>query len=103
MVQLKIFEVTILEHAELICESPKMAFWNIRLEHDCGTFYVIKESGSRGKILDRRTWKHEKYEAAKKDYDRRLRLKLNPERKSPRKYEVKDSIRRRNHKSRLEY
>ena len=87
--QLKIFDPVILEHAELVAESPKKAFWNIRLEQQGGTFTVIKESGTKNVVRDKRKWPHGSYEKAKKDYDRRLKAKLNPDRKSPRKYRRK--------------
>lgn len=91
MVQLQIWDPVVLEHAELICDSPKKAFWNIRLEAQFETFTVIKESGIGDKVLDMRRWPHDSHDKALKDYRRRLRAKLNPGRKSTRKYEVKKS------------
>lgn len=89
MVQLKIWDQVVLEHAELVCDSPKKAFWNIRLEAQFETFTVVKESGIGDKVLDTRRWVHDSHDRALKDYRRRLRNKLNPGRKSTRKYEVK--------------
>lgn len=92
MVQLQIWDQVVLEHAELVCnDSPKKAFWNIRLEAQFETFTVIKESGIGDKVLDTRRWAHSSHDRALKDYRRRLRSKLNPVRKSTRKYEVKKS------------
>lgn len=89
-VQLKLFDLVVLEHAELISDSPKKAFWNIRLEHENETFSVVKVSGIGDIVLDRRRWRHKSYDKALKDYGRRLRAKLNPTRKSPRRYKIID-------------
>ena len=84
--QLKLFQPTVLLHAELESDSPKKAFWNIRLEYENGAYAVIKESGSAGRVLDARRWPHADYEAAMADYNRRLKQKLRPGRRSPRIY-----------------
>lgn len=90
MCQLNLFGPTVLERAELICDSPKRAFWNIRLEVENETFSVIKESGIGETVLDRRRWPHADHEAALKDYRRRLKAKLRPDRKSTRIYRLKN-------------
>lgn len=87
--QLKFWDPVVLDHAELVCESPKSAFWNIRLEAENGTFAVIKESGIGTKVIDRRRWPHDSLDKATRDYRRRLMAKLNPNRRSSRIYRKK--------------
>lgn len=72
--------------AYLVADSPKSAFYRIWIEADAGIYTVLKESGIKGRVLDKRTWPQESLEAARKLYDRRIRDKTNPERKCPRKY-----------------
>ena len=69
-------------------ESPKVAFYRIWIEFDAGVFTVRKESGIRNIALDRRAWPFETLDDARKLFDRRIRAKTNPERKSPRKYSL---------------
>jgi hypothetical protein len=67
-------------------DSPKSAFYRIWIESDDGVFTVCKESGGKDKVLDQRAWPFDSLEEARKLFDRRVRYKTNPERKSPRKY-----------------
>jgi hypothetical protein len=69
-------------------ESPKQAFYRIWLNHASGKFKVLKESGARAVVLDRRSWEFEDLEAAEKFYNRQIKHKTNPLRKSPRKYKL---------------
>jgi hypothetical protein len=66
--------------------SPRKAFYRIWIETLDGEYSVVKESGIRGRVLDRRIWPAENLEAAQKLFQRRIKAKTNPERKSPRKY-----------------
>lgn len=67
-------------------DSPKSAYYHIWIESDAGMFTVCKESGIKGKVLDRRAWPFGSLDAAIKLYNRRIKDKTNKERKSPRKY-----------------
>jgi hypothetical protein len=69
-------------------ESPKQAFYKIWLKQAADKFKVLKESGARAVVLDRRSWEFENLEAAEKFYDRQIKHKTNPLRKSPRKYKL---------------
>lgn len=68
--------------------SPKQAFYKIWLNQTSGKFMVLKESGARAVVLDRRSWEFEDLEAAEKFYSRQIKHKTNPLRKSPRKYKL---------------
>jgi len=66
-------------------ESPKKAFYKISLIQDNDRFSVKKESGAKGKTLDIREWVFDDIEIAATFYKRKIRQKLNPNRKN-RKY-----------------
>lgn len=53
-----------------------------------GSYRVRKESGITGRKPDRRAWSYDTFEDAEKEFDRKLKSKTNPFRKSPRKYAV---------------
>jgi hypothetical protein len=69
-------------------DSPRQAFYLIWIEETDGRIQVVKESGAGGKVLDRRCWACDNLEAAQKLFDRQVRYKTNPNRKSPRKYRL---------------
>jgi hypothetical protein len=70
-------------------ESPRQAFYSIWIEKYHGGFRVCKESGTRCCVLDRRVWPFDSYDEAQRLFDRRVREKTNPGRRSPRKYRFK--------------
>jgi len=87
--QLNIFEpVSIKEVYLILPDSPGQTFYNIRLETYHGQYLVKKESGTRGKVWDKRSWTFDFFEDADKYFKRRIKEKTNRNRKSPRKYEV---------------
>lgn len=70
--------------------SPKKAFYNIFVL-DAGDRYVVrKESGAAGKVLDIREWSRPTREEAAALFFSIVRAKTNPERKSPRHYQIVD-------------
>ena len=69
-------------------ESPKNAFYRIWIESNAGVYSVCKESGGNDKVLDRRVWPFDNINEARKLFERQVRYKTNPDRKSPRKYIV---------------
>jgi hypothetical protein len=83
--QLSIFPEIVCS-AYLVAESPKSAFYRIWIEADAGIYTVLKESGIKGRVLDKRAWPHETLDQARKLFDRHIKSKTNQERKSPRKY-----------------
>jgi hypothetical protein len=67
---------------------PKRAFYKIWIEVDAGIYTVLKESGVMDKVLDKRAWRYETLDEARNLFDRRVKAKTNPYRKSPRKYQL---------------
>jgi len=88
MQQQSLFSYTVIKQVNLISESPRQAFYRLRLETYQGQYCVRKESGANEKVLDRRSWCFPCQKEAEKLYDRRLREKTKEDRKSPRKYKV---------------
>ena len=88
-IQLNLFEpVSIKEVCLIVPDSPGQTFYNICLEAYHGQYIVKKESGTRGKVWDKRSWTFDFFEDADKYFERRIKEKTNRNRKSPRKYEV---------------
>ena len=91
--QLKMFEPTVFKKIDLVANSPKNAFYRLWLETHIDDGYTLKkESGSGSKVLDRRQWLFKSREIAEKNFDRRVRDKLNPDRNSPRKYKIQKPV-----------
>lgn len=86
--QLHLFDF-LLKEVRLEAKSAKCAFWALRLFERQGEYYISKESGGNEKVLDRRHWPQKSYESAMKTFDKKVREKLNPNRKSKRRYEIK--------------
>jgi hypothetical protein len=88
-IQLNLFEpVSIKEVFLIVPDSPGQTFYNIRMEVYHGQYIVKKESGTRGKVWDKRSWEFDFFEDAEKYFKRRIKEKTNRDRKSPRKYRV---------------
>lgn len=66
--------------------SPKKAFYSLSLEIEFNRYVIKKQSGFGDKILDRRTWVFDTLSDAEKSFDRRIKQKTRPDRKSPRHY-----------------
>lgn len=88
MKQLSLFDPFVLRMSRLVAASPRRAFYELRLEQIGVRFLVAKSSGAGRRVLDERTWDFGSLEEAGKFYDRKLREKTNPGRRSPRKYAV---------------
>lgn len=86
IMQLKLFERNIIFDVYLVANSSKNAFYRLMLVLESGRYFVEKESGANGKILDRRVWSQKDFDAAEKFFNRKLESKLKKNRKSPRKY-----------------
>ncbi|SMC28375.1 hypothetical protein SAMN02746041_03247 [Desulfacinum hydrothermale DSM 13146] len=68
--------------------SPKKAFYHIRVEQNATFRYVVtKESGGGNTVWDQRKWEFRDQKAAIAFYLRKIRDKTNPKRRSPRKYQ----------------
>jgi len=86
--QLSLFPEQLCSAFLVATNSPKKAFYKIWIEANAGIFTVRKESGIKNRILDRRSWPFEDLARAIKLYEHRVEQKLDPERKSPRKYRL---------------
>ena len=76
MIQRHLFEPTLIKSASLIAsDSPRQAFYNIRLFAYKNIYTVRKESGAKGKTWDVRLWKFDSFEKAEKDFERRIKQK----------------------------
>ena len=78
----------LLKKAYLKAESPRKAFYILKLEKIRDGFIVSKESGADRKVLHKESWFRETLEEAEKLFRRILLQKTNPSRKSPRKYKI---------------
>lgn len=68
--------------------SPQKAFYRIYIEKNDFNYVVCKESGSKGRTLDKRAWSFGSIDEARKLYGQRIKSKTNPDRKSLRKYHL---------------
>jgi hypothetical protein len=86
--QLNLFTIKVNSALLVARDSPRRAFYKIWIEDTDGQISVVKESGVKGRVLDRRVWPFAEFKEAEKAYQRRIKAKTNPERKSPRKYQL---------------
>jgi hypothetical protein len=90
--QLNLFTYTLNSAFLVAPNSPRQAFYRIWIEDADGAIRVVKESGVKGRVLDRRIWPFADLKEAEKAYRRPIKAKVNPDRKSPRKYRlIRDS------------
>ncbi len=92
--QLNLFTVRVDSAYLVAADSPRKAFYRIWIEDTGGHYNVVKESGAKGRVLDRRVWPCQDIQEAEKAYHRRIRAKTNPDRKSPRKYQLIKDVQR---------
>ena len=78
----------VLRSTLLRAKSPKRAFYNLAIIKITDGYLVRKESGAGNKVLHREAWFRETLEGAVRLYEKILREKTNPKRRSPRKYTV---------------
>jgi hypothetical protein len=84
--QLSLFPEKICSAYLVATDSPRCAFYRIWIEFDADIFTVRKESGVGNRVLDKRAWPFDTHDEARKLFDRRVKSKTNPDRKSPRIY-----------------
>lgn len=88
-IQLRAFGPNLIKSACLPAkESPRQAFYILWIEPAKSGFRVCKESGGLGKVWQRGIWEFESLEKAEALFDRRIREKTNPARKSKRVYKI---------------
>ncbi|MFZ0927188.1 MAG: hypothetical protein WAN11_01215 [Syntrophobacteraceae bacterium] len=98
MIQLEAFGPRVLKNAHLVVlNTPRKTFYSIRIEVDRETFRVLKVSGARGKVWDKRVWEFSTLDEAEALFTRRIREKTNPGRRSPRKYSIKHLLPEKTH------
>ena len=89
--QLELFTKKLKSARLVAIDSPRQAFYIIWIEESgSGQIQVVKESGAKGRVLDRRCEACDDLEAAQKLFDRQVRHKTDPARKSPRKYRLQE-------------
>lgn len=77
--QLNLFEKTVMAECCLVCnDSPKRAFYRLRIVFDSGRYWIEKESGAAGRVLDVRKWPMDSEGAAQRYYKNKIRQKLKP-------------------------
>jgi hypothetical protein len=69
-------------------DSPKQAFYVLWIEAGGESFRVCKVSGAKGRIWHRQAWEFDSLAAAEALFEKRLREKTRPDRRSIRKYEL---------------
>ncbi|MFZ0931352.1 MAG: hypothetical protein WAN11_22295 [Syntrophobacteraceae bacterium] len=90
MVPLETSGEKVLKNAHLVVlNTPRQTFYSIRIEDHHGTFRVCKVSGARGKVWDKRVWEFSTFGEAEALFNRRIKEKTDPGRRSPRKYSIK--------------
>ena len=86
--QLNLFTKRLMSALLVAADSPRKAFYRIWIEQTVEDIKLVKESGIKGRVLDKRSWPIESLKAAQEQFERRIRAKTNSERKSPRKYQL---------------
>jgi len=83
----------IIKNAHLtVSKSLRETFYKIWIEEQDGLFQVNKASGVGDRVWDRRAWTFSSLDEAEALFNRRLKQKTNPERKSARKYRIRDLL-----------
>ena len=90
--QLSLFPDIVCSAFHLAADSRKYAFCRIWVEDNGGSYTVLKESGIKGRVLYKRAWRYENLDDARKLFERRIKAKTNPERRSLRKYQLSNLL-----------
>ncbi len=81
----------------VVSNTPRQTFYSIWIEVCHGTFRVLKVSGAKGKVWDKRVWEFSTLDEAEALFNRRIREKTDPGRRSPRKYSIKHLLPEKTH------
>jgi len=73
----------------VVSNTPRQTFYSIWIEEHHGTFRVHKASGAQGRVWDERVWEFASLDEAERLFNRRVKEKTDPNRRSPRKYRIK--------------
>jgi hypothetical protein len=86
-IQLALFDRSVIRSAHLVAvDHPRPVHYDMWLEGFIGCYHVRKASGVKGWKPDCRQWQFSTLTEAEKEFNRKLKSKTNPRRKSPRKY-----------------
>jgi hypothetical protein len=86
-------ETTLLRTASLLApNSPRQAFYHLRLEQTPHSCRVVKASGAGGRVWHRQVWEFPTLAQAEAWFHQRLRQKTNPHRRRRRKYLVQNQL-----------
>ena len=78
----------VIKEVELEADSPRRAFYVLRLEKISGGYLVSKESGGNGRVFHRQAWFRQSLDDADRFFLRIVKQKTDPGRKSERKYRL---------------
>ncbi|GKT10455.1 hypothetical protein [Desulforhabdus sp. TSK] len=80
----------VVKNAHLVVfDTLRQTFYSIWIKEHCGKYRVRKASAARGRVWDERTWEFVSLDEAERFFNRRIREKTDPKRRSPRKYTLK--------------
>ena len=80
MRQLSLFPTTI-KSVYLEADSPKKAFYAIKIVENMGSYSIVKKSGCNGKVMHSQSWVANSYSEAIKFFEKKLREKTKKGRK----------------------
>ena len=78
----------VIKEVKLEADSPRRAFYVLRLEKISGGYLVSKESGGNGRVFHRQAWFRQSFDEADRFFLRIVKQKTDPGRKSERKYRL---------------
>jgi hypothetical protein len=71
-------------------DSPRQAFYHLRLEQTPHSSRVVKASGAGGRVWHRQVWEFPTLAQAEAWFQQRLRQKTNPLRRRGRRYQLQN-------------
>lgn len=71
----------VLRSIRLVADSPRKAWWQLSIIECYGHYSLIKKSGIKTGLLDTRKWPMKNYEKALKTFEKKVKIKLDPNRK----------------------
>jgi hypothetical protein len=71
----------IVRKIRLVADSPRKAWWSLAIIEVYGSYFLIKKSGTKAGLLDTRKWPAKNYDKALKIFEKKVKLKTDPNRK----------------------
>jgi len=78
--QMSLFPNTV-RKIKLVADSPRKAWWSLAIIEVYGLYFLIKKSGTKAGLLDTRKWPAKNYDKALKIFEKKVKLKTDPNRK----------------------